>query len=840
MLHPAAAPLDEAHLEAHAQLHGELHGKVGHVPPELVATHLLRVTEGGDWPLRRGAAEALLRRVKAARESSEGWKVERRPRGKMPFGTWRVGVGHKKSYRVFVQSVEGLSGSCDCPDYARSSLALCKHLWWVLESCFDAKRRCPQGEGARPRLELHPVRALTGPGDWLTQVFTLSPLPAPLARRFEERDGAWRLTAASLATPAARAQTVKALLDFAGTGAEQERLVDVALPGLLRREERELSRRADHRLDASRITRALGSMKRTLFPYQVEGVTRFLEAGRLLLADDMGLGKTAQAIGACHVLHATKVVTRGLIIVPAALKSQWAREWALFSDVPLTPVDGPPDVRRALYRGHTTGFLVVNYEQVLKDLPELVRLAPEVVVLDEAQRIKNWAAKTSVYVKQLQPRWRLVLSGTPLENRLDELASLMEWVDDLALEPKWRLGEWHTQRADGKKEVVGVRNLDTLRTRLAPSMLRRIRREVLSQLPPRTDTIIPVPLTVEQMSAHSDYDQPIAQLMRQAAKRPLTQKQFLTLMSYFTAQRVICNGLAQRNFEEVWPMLEHGARPTDATLQGLFTPKLAEFRELLSNLVLTQQRKVVVFSAWKRMLRLAEWAIADVLAEAGQRAVHFTGDESQARRTQNVIDFHDDPTASVFFATDAGGVGLNLQRAASACIHLDLPWNPAVMEQRSGRVFRLGQTRPVDIYALVGTGGIEERIASIVGSKKALFDGLFDGKSDEVVFAQGGSFLERVKVLTTPVELPALPAARTDAEAETEAEDVQDAAPTPPPAPVAEPVMPAPARALLAGITVQRLEDGRMVLEAQPEAAATFAAMLEGVAALLKQLPPPR
>ena len=110
---------------------------------------------------------------------------------------------------------------------------------------------------------------------------------------------------------------------------------------------------------------------------------------------------------------------------------------------------------------------------------------PDLVILDETQRIKNWATKTATYVKKLSPPYSLILTGTPMENRLDELASLMEWVDDMALEPKWRLVPWHTMDADGTREVVGARNLETLRQRLKDRMLRRTRAEVLGQLPKR-------------------------------------------------------------------------------------------------------------------------------------------------------------------------------------------------------------------------------------------------------------------------------------------------------------------------------------------------------------------
>jgi SNF2 family DNA or RNA helicase len=112
------------------------------------------------------------------------------------------------------------------------------------------------------------------------------------------------------------------------------------------------------------------------------------------------------------------------------------------------------------------------YEQVLRDLDLILAWDPEIVVLDEAQRIKNWATKTAAFVERLRPRYRLVLTGTPMENRLEELASVMDWVDDHALEPKWRLVPWHAVFADGSREVVGARHLDTLRERVAPRMLR--------------------------------------------------------------------------------------------------------------------------------------------------------------------------------------------------------------------------------------------------------------------------------------------------------------------------------------------------------------------------------
>ena len=460
----------------------------------------------------------------------------------------------------------------------------------------------------------------------------------------------------------------------------------------------------------------------------------------------MGLGKTAQAIACCHILRHSGRIRRGLIIAPASLKPQWAREWALFSDLPIHVVDGPPEERQAAYNGRGRDSSSSITSSSCATSKPSAGWDPELVVLDEAQRIKNWATKTALSVKGLSPPYRLVLTGTPMENRIDELASVVEWVDDMALEPKWRLSSLHSIRSDGRHEVVGARNLDTIRDRLKPCMVRRVRQDVLDQLPSRTDTRVPVEMTEVQKDAHDDLSQPIAALVQRSFKRPLTQAEFLRLMSLLTTQRIISNGMAQLQFEGLWPTIRN-RRPEENTLQGLSAPKLSELRQLVRHLVIDQGRKIVVFSQWRRMLTLAHWAVSDLLGDNGLRAGFFTGAEGQRRRTQNIVEFHDDPDFRILFTSDAGGVGLNLQRAANCVINIELPWNPAVLEQRIGRIYRLGQKLPIDVYNLVSEQGIESRIAALVGSKQAFFKGLFDGESDSVQFEQSASFLAKVQKL---------------------------------------------------------------------------------------------
>jgi hypothetical protein len=829
--------------EAYQALLARAHRKTGAVTPELLVRHVLSITGEADWPVKREALEAVLRRVASGK--SDGLQIVSRPGGRRLLGLYatRRKGSPARPYRTLLRRVEPVEGSCDCADFLRSSLGLCKHLLAVLEDVTSRPRalekaRRELGPSASP-LRWDPVRPLTGPGDWLAQVRWVDGTPDRGLGRWLRPVNGGGFTLDVPTAPGRRLQLVEALLGSLGDGRSEP-----ALNALLREDRRRITRAVQGARDGGRLRGGLRSLKQRLYPYQREAVERFLSSGRLLLADDMGLGKTAQAIAACHALWRSGRVRRGLVVAPAALKPQWLREWQLFTDAPAAILDGNPGQRRAAFQACRRGFLLANYEQLIRDLETVRDWNPDVVVLDEAQRIKNWATKTALTVKQLEPPYRLVLTGTPMENRIDELASIVEWVDDFALEPKWRLVPWHTTPVDGRTEIGGARNLDTLRQRLTGCMIRRVRKEVLSQLPARTDTRIPIEMTPEQLEEHDALNMPIAQLLARSKRRPLTQAEFLKLMTLLTTQRIIANGLAQLRFEEIWPDLSRLDRPTESTLRGLSCPKLLELRELIGQIVLDQARKVVVFSQWRRMLRLAHWATRDVLARGNVRAAFFTGAEGQGRRTQNLVEFHDDPGCRVLFATDAGGVGLNLQRAASACVNIELPWNPAVLEQRIGRIYRLGQSRPIDVYNLVSEPGIESRISDLVGTKQAFFTGLFDGTTDEVAFERSGSFLSRIEQVVAPA-IPRAPERGAEAAepedgpadreidaivaAGDESRDVP-ASPAPEPAP---PPSAADVQQLFSRLTVQRTAGGGLVIAAPPETASALAALFAGMAQLL-------
>ncbi|MFO0742371.1 MAG: DEAD/DEAH box helicase [Labilithrix sp.] len=833
--------------ETRCTLLDQAHGRFGEVPEALIVEHVLVVTHGADFPVREAALEALERRWNSAER--EELAVASSP-PKSVLGSYTTAARKQRAdgtrarrdarpYTTTLTSISPITASCDCADFVRGGLGVCKHVLVVLAHVHASPRRLASAHkeavarvvSRRSRLDWDAVLPLRGELDRVASMrLSLGPSSPTTGHEWSRVMRALRrgsFVESVRQDPERRREVLAALQSLLRGGLDASPAARVVV-----REELE---RADRRFAAAAAVpdalASLRTLKRCLYPYQREGVARFLTAGRLLLADDMGLGKTTQAIAACHALFATKRVKRGLLIVPASLKSQWLREWNETTDVPCAVVDGTPDERKRIYRKLEEGFLILNYEQLLRDVHRVQAIGADIVVLDEAQRIKNYASKSAVYVKALQPAYRLVLTGTPMENRLEELASILDWIDDVALSPKWRLVPWYTQwDGDGAGGKVGARNLDTLRRRLEPCLVRRVRKDVLAQLPSRTDTRVPVEMTAQQAGEHDELVPPISQLVQISKKRPLRQPEFLRLMQLLTRQRMIANGLGQLRFEELWPTYSH-ARPEPTLLEGLFSPKLLELRRLVRDLVVDQGRKVVVFSQWRRMLRLAEWSIRDVLGDAGHRAVFFTGAEKASQRTKSIVDLHDDPAVRVMFLSDAGGVGLNLQKAASACINLELPWNPAVLEQRIGRIYRLGQKLPIDVYNLVSEASIEGRIAGLVGAKQALFSGLFDGTSDELRFDAAASFLTRVERLVekepaaapNPTELVVEVAASESASSDAELSD--DVPPPPPP--------PNPIASLFDVVRVERTPAGAVRIEAPPEAAESLLALFEGMTKLL-------
>jgi superfamily II DNA or RNA helicase len=381
-------------------------------------------------------------------------------------------------------------------------------------------------------------------------------------------------------------------------------------------------------------------------------------------------------------------------------------------------VQGPVATRGVQYR-KGKGFYVVNYELVMRDLGVInADLSPDLLILDEAQRIKNWRTKIAGAVKQIGSRYAFVLTGTPLENRLEDLYSLLQVIDPRVLGPLWRyMVDFHITDERGK--VLGYRNLSELRRRLAPVMLRRDRSLVRDQLPERIVTRVDVPMSGLQQDIHDDAVKAAGVLAQIMKRRPLTPGEQNRMMAALQRARMACNAAALVDPD----LVKERPEQVDAS-----APKLDELETLLDELCRVSGLKAVVFSQWAMMTELVEQRVRRM----GLGSVRLHGGVPTANRGKLMDRFRDDDAVQVFISTDAGGVGLNLQNAA-VLINLDIPWNPAILDQRIARVHRLGQKQKVQAILLVAPESYEERVLELVQGKRALFDNVVHEDATEDV-----------------------------------------------------------------------------------------------------------
>jgi hypothetical protein len=476
-----------------------------------------------------------------------------------------------------------------------------------------------------------------------------------------------------------------------------------------------------------------------LFPYQREGMLHLAFTERALLADEMGLGKTIQAIAACALLHRLGLARRVLVVTPASLKTEWEEQIRKFTTLNYQLVFGGKFRRlQALTATDQTPFFtIVNYEQMVPDALNVnAHFRPDIVVLDEAQRIKNWNTKTARSIKRLHSRFAFVLTGTPIENRIDELHSLMDFLNPEILGPLFRFNR-DFYELDERGRPAACRNLDVLHARIKPFMLRRRKAEVETELPERTDRNHFVALTELQRETYSGHEQEVMKLASAAQRRPLRQQEQERLQRELAMMRMICD----TNY-----ILDEDDRAC---------PKLGELEKILDDCV-ANDAKVIVFSEWERMLML----VRELCQRQDIGFAWHTGSVPQQKRRGEINAFKNDPDCRVFLSTDSGATGLNLQNA-SVVINCDLPWNPARLEQRIARAWRKNQTRPVTVVNLISENTIEHRMLDTLALKQAVATNVLDKPEIKEFKLRGGrqAFVERLQQLVTSIKVAVPPSA---------------------------------------------------------------------------------
>jgi superfamily II DNA or RNA helicase len=644
------------------------------------------------------------------------------------FGNFRVRSAGGGSYDVEIRSLDQTINSCGCTDHRVNGLGTCKHVEGVLARLRERGERAfgaAQRRGS-PRGELYLTCELVPHLRWPADPAKVTDARASLAP-FLAADGSIADT-----SPEAIAALLQTVADADPAAREQLRVSRYIAPWLAtaRRRAGRAAARAHFLAEVAAGRQTLDMLRHPLLPYQREGMLHLAFGERALLADDMGLGKTIQAIAAAELLRRRNGIERVLIVCPASLKGEWQEQIARFNGDATVLVTGGRPSRLAQY-ARPGFFTVVNYEQVVIDAAEINRmLRPDIVILDEAQRIKNWHTKTAHAVKSLVSTYAFVLTGTPIENRIDEVYSIVQYLDPGLLGPLFRFNR-DFYDLDERGRPVGYKNLDELMRRLRSVMLRRRKRDVEHELPSRTVTNYLVGMASEQRLRYEEFKLQAARLAKVAERRPLTQQEFERLQKLLACMRMLCDTPF---------ILDPNCR---------ICPKLEELERVLAELLAEPERKVIVFSEWERMLTL----VRELAENMGLEAAWHTGSVPQDRRRAEIARFKRDPDCKVFLSTDSGSVGLNLQ-VASIVINLDLPWNPAKLEQRIARAWRKNQVRTVDVINLVTEDSIEHAMLHVLSQKQALADGVLDGYNDlkSMKLPSGrGAFVERVaKLLRSP------------------------------------------------------------------------------------------
>lgn len=470
--------------------------------------------------------------------------------------------------------------------------------------------------------------------------------------------------------------------------------------------------------------------------YQKDGVD-WLSRLRLMglngiLADDMGLGKTLQAICAItqyanlRRLSADResIPSTALIVCPTSLVDNWKEEIGRFNPnlIVATCVGIPAERKKIISASKHLDVLITSYGLVQKDIDLYEKASFSYLILDEAQYIKNRETRNARSVKKIPARHRLILTGTPLENSLADLWSLFDFLMPGFLGSFERFSENYIRPTGNDLSE----NLKVLKKKISPFVMRRLKQDVLQDLPPIAHIVYHCHLTAQQEDLYNSYAKSAREELTKLVEKEGYEKVQIHVLATLTRLKQIC--------------CHPAIFAKDAVVSG-DSAKYEMFLDLMGSL-LESKRKTVVFSQYTSMLAIMK----DDLRKMGAELAYLDG--ATKNRMSVVRQFNEDPNVQVFLVSlKAGGNGLNLV-GADTVIHFDMWWNPAVEDQATSRVWRLGQKQKVSSYKLITKGTIEEKIIELQERKKELLKDIVC--TDEEVVSKL-SWDEVVQLLRTDV-----------------------------------------------------------------------------------------
>lgn len=485
----------------------------------------------------------------------------------------------------------------------------------------------------------------------------------------------------------------------------------------------------------------MDELKLMPYPFQVIGINFLCDTGKCLLADEMGLGKTAQIIGAAYKLFRQNKAKKALIICPSALKYQWEEEIAKFIDtdkynIECIIIDGTPKQRVDLYdyihESSNYMYVVINYELVLNDIEYLLEFEWDIIALDEGHRIRNWKSKTSKAIKQLEASYKWCATGTPLQNRPEELFNIFSFVNPKILGNWWKFRKTHIiigEKFGQPNMILGYKNLGKLHQKISPYMIRRLKKDVAPELPEKIIKNYYVPMYVEQYELHERIWNDLVDLIKEVSRYTVRDENGEIVKQHPKANMTLGMFTMLQEVCDTPELLTMSASKLAQRykISKNRSPKLKELVAILEEFITSSDNnKAVIFTQFSRMQEL----IVKEISKLGKCEI-VNGNMNSLEKQTRVQNFKKNPEVRFLVATDAANYGINLEEA-SLLVNFDLPWNPAVWQQRNDRIHRLSSKhKSVNIINLIAKDGIDERILDVLYDKQIMSNMVIETKDNE-------------------------------------------------------------------------------------------------------------
>ena len=582
---------------------------------------------------------------------------------------------NEKNERYFItlHDVKKEKAYCSCPDFSKNKLGTCKHLMWT----FNHLKKNP--DLLKGRQNEFPFVEITCDPEHHNQISWFYPgrIPDP-----EISALIYDYFGSSMQLPDEKLSAFPAFLHRISSYKEVK-----IRPSVYRKVERFHNRKVLRSMQ-NNAGLDFGSFKVKLYPFQKEAVRFATFREGVLLADETGLGKSFQAIASAVFKKQFFDFKRCLLVCPASLMGQWKREFFSLTGEDAEILSGSAKQRADCYRNSEAWFFISNYERVLKDYELFNESAPDLMIIDEAQRIKNYESQTHERIRRIPRKHIIAISGTPVTHRLTDLYSIVSLVDNELLSPLWEFSYQHYYfDPERKNRITGYFDLDQVALRLKDVLLRREKKDVLDELPEITSVTVAANPTPVQMAWQRDFALKMKQIF---SKKYLSPFDWQQLFQHIGKLRLLAN---------------------DPFLLGIrdeSNSKLNELKNILFEKLDVQNNsfKVLIFSEWIKM----NYRIAQLLRENNVEFVELNGTVPVEKRQELFDAFEKNEQVKIFLSSETGGAGLNLQDA-SVVIHFDIPIEKNRMEQRLGRLNRIGQKRKKLLeIKLFSAASIEEKI----------------------------------------------------------------------------------------------------------------------------------